>query len=133
MTSHAVFRIYKQQLSNSFPSVFSNYENWKILSTLLNEKKENFNVVFVEAVVQACSKFTGKHLCQSLLFNKVAGNFIKEDTLAQAFSCEFHEISQKTFSTEHLCTTASIFVWCVWLNFFHILSLADFYFVERIE
>ena len=73
MTSHAVFRIYKQQLSNSFPSVFSNYENWKILSTLLNEKKENFNVVFVEAVVQACSKFTGKHLCQSLLFNKVAG------------------------------------------------------------
>ena len=50
------------------------------------------------------AKFTGKHLCQSLFFNKVAGlrpaillkkklcNFIKKETLTQLFSYEFCEI-----------------------------------------
>ena len=32
----------------------------------------------------------------------LAGNFIKKETLAQVFSCEFCEISMKTFFTEHL-------------------------------
>ena len=36
-----------------------------------------------------------------------ACNFIKKDTLAQAFSCEFCEISKSTFFTEHIWTTAS--------------------------
>ena len=56
------------------------------------------------------AKFTEKHLCQSLFFNKVAGgacNFIKKETLAQVFSCEFCEISKNTFFTEHLWMTAS--------------------------
>ena len=35
-------------------------------------------------------------------------NFIKKETLAQVFSCEFCEISKNTFFTEHLWTTASI-------------------------
>ena len=54
------------------------------------------------------ANFAGKHLYQSLLFNKVAGlrsetcNFIKKVTLAQVFSCEFYEISKNTFFTEHL-------------------------------
>ena len=58
------------------------------------------------------AKFTGKHLCQNLFYNKVAGlrpeacNFIKIETLAQVFPCEFCEISLKTFFTEHLRTTA---------------------------
>ena len=34
-------------------------------------------------------------------------NFIKKETLAQVFSCEFCEISNNTFSTEHLKTTVS--------------------------
>ena len=36
------------------------------------------------------AKFTGKHLCQSLIFNKVAGlnlQFNKKESLAQVFSC----------------------------------------------
>ena len=56
-------------------------------------------------------KFTGKHLCQRLFFKKVAGlglNFIKKETLAQVFSCEFCEISMNTFFTEHIPTTASV-------------------------
>ena len=46
----------------------------------------------------------GKHLCQSLL--QATCNFIKNETLAQVFSCEFCEISKNTFFTEHLLTTA---------------------------
>ena len=57
------------------------------------------------------AKLTGKDLCQSLLFNKVAGlwpvTLLKKVTLAQAFLCEFCEIFKNTFSTEHLQTTAS--------------------------
>ena len=48
-------------------------------------------------------------MCQRLFFNKVAGlacNFIKKEHLAQIFSCEFCEISQSTFFTEHLRATA---------------------------
>ena len=36
-----------------------------------------------------------------------ACNFIKKETLAQVFSCEFCEIFYNTFFTEHLWTTAS--------------------------
>ena len=60
------------------------------------------------------AKFTGKHLCKSLFFNKVAGlrpkasNFIKKETLAQVFSCKLCEISKNTFFTEHLLATASV-------------------------
>ena len=36
-----------------------------------------------------------------------ACNFIKKETLAQVFSCEFCDISKNTFFTEHLRTTAS--------------------------
>ena len=57
------------------------------------------------------AKFTGKHLCQSLFFNKVAGqaNFIKKETLAQVFSCEFCEISKNTFSYRTPPVAASVF------------------------
>ena len=34
-------------------------------------------------------------------------NFIKKETLAQVFSCEFWEIFKKTVFTEHLLTTIS--------------------------
>ena len=36
-----------------------------------------------------------------------ACNFIKKETLAQVFSCEFCEISKNTFFIEHLRETAS--------------------------
>ena len=35
-------------------------------------------------------------------------NFIRKETLAQVFSCEFYEISKNTFFTKHVRTTASI-------------------------
>ena len=52
-----------------------------------------------KGVLRNFSEFTGKHLCQSIFFNKVEGlNFIKKETLAQVFSYEFCEISKNTFS-----------------------------------
>ena len=57
-------------------------------------------------------KFTGKHLCHSLLFNKVSGlacDFIKKETLAQVFSCEFWEISKNTFfQRTHMVAASAI-------------------------
>ena len=35
-------------------------------------------------------------------------NFIKIETLAQVFSCEFCEISKNTFFAEHVWATASV-------------------------
>ena len=58
-------------------------------------------VFYKKGVHRNFTKFTGKHLCQSIFFNKVAGlcNFIKKETLAQVFYCEFCEISNNTFLT----------------------------------
>ena len=55
-------------------------------------------------------------MCQSLFFNKVVDNFIKEKTLAQLFSCEFCEIFKNIFLTEHLLEIASVFQWTLRTN-----------------
>ena len=64
-----------------------------------------------KGVLRNFTKFTGKHLRQSLFFNKIAGlrpaTLLKKETLAQVFSCEFCEISKNAFSTEHPRTNAS--------------------------
>ena len=50
------------------------------------------------------AKFTGKHLCWSLFFNKVAGlrqlqacNFIQKETPRQVFSCEIYVIFKNIY------------------------------------
>ena len=61
-----------------------------------------------KGVLRNFVKFRGKELCQSLFFNKVAGrNATGMHRAAQVFSCEFYETLKNTFSTEHLCVTAS--------------------------
>ena len=54
-----------------------------------------------KGVLRNFAKFTGKHLCWSLFFNKVPrlrpATLLKK-ALAQVFSCEFLEISKNTFS-----------------------------------
>ena len=58
------------------------------------------------------AKFTGKHLYQSLIFNKVAGlmpaTLFKKETLAQVLSCEFCETSKNTFFHRRLLVAASV-------------------------
>ena len=64
-----------------------------------------------KGVLRNFTKFTGKHLCQSIFFNKVAGlspaTLLKKILWQRGFSCEFCEISKNTFFTEHLLATAS--------------------------
>ena len=71
----------------------------------------NVQLYSSEAVARRCSvkkvalgnftKFIGKHLCQSLFFNKVAGLrlaiLLKKESLAQVIPCEFCKISKNTF------------------------------------
>ena len=63
-----------------------------------------------KGVLENFAKFLGKHLCQSLFFNKVAGlrpATLLKKRLAQVFSYEFCEISKNILFTEHLRATAS--------------------------
>ena len=55
-----------------------------------------------KGVLKNFAKFTGKHQCQSLFFNKV-----DSETLTQMFASEFCEIFKNTLFTVHLWTTAS--------------------------
>ena len=52
-----------------------------------------------KGVLRNFAKLTGKHLCQSLFFNQVAGllQLIKKETLTQVFSFEFCQISKNNF------------------------------------
>ena len=59
-----------------------------------------------KGVLRNFAKFSGKHLRQSLFFDKVAG-LIKKEALAQVFSCEFCEISENNFSYRTLPVSAS--------------------------
>ena len=62
--------------------------------------------VFCEkGVLRNFAKFTGKHLCQSLFLNKVAGLRSK----VQVFPCKFCEISKNTFlHRTHLVAASSL-------------------------
>ena len=63
-------------------------------------------------ILRNFTKFTGKHMYQSLFCNKVAGlrpaTLLKKRLLAQVFSYEFCGISKSTFFTEHLWAIASV-------------------------
>ena len=67
------------------------FKTWVTFSISRSSHPEAF---CKKCVLRIFAKFTGKHLCQSLFFNKVAD----QKTKAQVFSCEFCEISQNTFS-----------------------------------
>ena len=73
------------------------YLKFQIASTtLLTSLRSSYQRCSIKkGVLRNFTKFTGKHLCQSL------------KTLAQVYSCEFCEISNNTFLTEHVWVTAS--------------------------
>ena len=56
-------------------------------------------VLLKESVFKNFTKFTAKHLCQGLFFNKVSDRpaTLLKETLAQVFTCEFCDISKNTF------------------------------------
>ena len=69
-----------------------------------------------KGVLRNFSKFTGKYLCQSVFFNKVAGlrpaTLLKRESGA-GISCELCEFSKNTFFTEHLWMTAFKINWFI--------------------
>ena len=90
-------------------------------------------VFYKKGVLKNSAKITGKYLCQSLFFNKVAGlfftswrrqrtfsfltfsggidetcNFIKKETMKQVSLVNFCEIFNNNFFTEHLWVPASV-------------------------
>ena len=64
-----------------------------------------------KGVLRNFAKFTGKFLCQSLFFNKVAEawacNFIKKEIWHWYFPVNFAKFLRTPFFTEHLWTIAS--------------------------
>ena len=67
-----------------------------------------------KGVLRNFAEVTGKHLSQSLFFNKVAGlawNLIEKETLEQVISCDFWEISKNIFFTEHIRMSASVWLY----------------------
>ena len=60
----------------------------RLQNKLFKRQKQPLEVLCVERFLRNLTKFTAKHLRQSLFFNK-AFNFIKKESLAQVLSCEF--------------------------------------------
>ena len=73
-------------------------------------QKQPPEVFYKKGVLKNFTKFTGKHLYQSLFLIKLQASDLQlygKETLAQVFSCEFCEIFKNTFFTGHLWATAS--------------------------
>ena len=67
-----------------------------------NYRSSRPEVFYKKDVLRNFAKFTEKHLCQSLFFNK--------ETLAQVFSCVFCEISKNIFSHRTPVGAASVII-----------------------
>ena len=61
--------------------IFGRFLNTSLTFTL----RSNHRRCSVKIVLRTFAKFTGKHLCQSLFFNKVAGCHIKKDSSTGVF------------------------------------------------
>ena len=84
------------------------YRNRPIELAFRNGKALTRSCSVKKAVLKNFLTFTEKHLRQSLFFNKIeVYNFIKTETLAQVFSCEFSEIFKNTFFQRTRLVTAS--------------------------
>ena len=93
---------------------------------LITEKQSRPKVFCKEGVLINFVKFTGKHLCQSFFFNKVAGwglQIYLKGTLAHVFSCEFCEIYKNTFSYRKPLVAASAHKY-IYNSCLHIIQLS---------
>ena len=112
--------VFLRNFGSSFVS--SNYltQN-QVMAKLTNFRSSRREVFCKKGVLRNFTKFIGKHLYQSLSFNKVAGQslFIKKETLVQVFSCELCEISENTFfDRTRLVATSTIFLLSLFLCMF---------------
>ena len=96
-------------------------------------QKQSSGDVLQKGILENFAKFTGKHLCQSLFFNKVAGlrpdigdTSVLAQTLAQVFTCEIRENFKNTFIYRTTLMAASLISFApfhsTYLNIFHSAS-----------
>ena len=78
-----------KQLQNHARKMFQTYSIILLKYTITFTRSSLPEVFCKNCVLKNVSKFSGKHLCQSLFFNKEACNFIKKEGLAWVFSREF--------------------------------------------
>ena len=80
----------------------------------LNLQKQPPEVFFKKGVPRKFAKFTGKHLCQGLFFNKTAGlwppTLLKKSLWHRCFPVNFANFLRTLSFTEQLQATASEFV-----------------------
>ena len=78
------------------------------LHFLLAWEKQPPELFYKKSVVKNFAKFTGKHLCHRIFFNKVLGwclQLIKKETLTWRFSVNFAKFLTTLFLTEHIRMT----------------------------
>ena len=87
---------------------FANFYRTPALPNIAEEKQ--LLPAIKEVFLEFFTKFTGKHLYQSLFLIKLQAlglQFIRKKTVAHVFFCEFYEVFKSAFSIEHLRATAS--------------------------
>ena len=76
-----------------------------------------------KGVLKNYTKFTGKHLCQSLIFNKVEGlrpaTLLKKRLSHRCFPVNFAKFLKTRFFAENLWATASVLVLRLKKNIFN--------------
>ena len=83
---------------NLFPATEKLFDWREMIKKIQKQPPEVF---YKKDVLRNFPKFTGKHLCQSLCFNKVAGrrptNLLKKEILAQVFPVNFAKLLRTPF------------------------------------
>ena len=101
---YAVFIANFRQIKHIFKGFL--FETLLFQGSLLEHIRRNCRKCSVKTVFLEISQDSQENTCRRVSFNKVAGlrsvTVLKEETMAQVFSCEFCEISKNTFFIEHL-------------------------------
>ena len=101
-----------------FKELFSNFslglpvtKTWVVLLNKKCFQKQSPGGCSVKkSALKIFAKFTGKNLCRSLFFKRVA--FIKKETPIQMLSFDFCQTFKNTFFTEHLPRLPMCFARC---------------------
>ena len=110
MFRNEYYKIFKASFSNRAPLVAASAENYRIFAfntrhTSIMERfaktlqKQPPELFCEKGVLRNFTKFTGKHLHQSLFF--------KKEAMVHVLSCEFCKISENTFSSRTTPVAAS--------------------------
>ena len=89
-----------------------------VLSSALLDSEAATRVFCKKGILRNFQKFTGKHLCQSLSFNKVAGlrfaTLLKKRLWHRCFPVNFVKFLRTTFSQN---TSGRLLLWIFWLRY----------------